>query len=634
MSGSSARSVSDTAGVADSNDTLLLEDQLMEEALSSKRKGAELQEEDRRLRSESKRLREESKRLRDEANRIEEKAKRVYSDSWKAFDASKSREFQALCLKLRRNDPSTTILPDANDFPTGYAQQLGLALKGNTHVSSILVRLGSSIPKLDDCGDSKSNFKETIGKLVDPLVQYIRASASLRRVTIYPASQDKFDETLAELFLGASLRNPNIEEISFESCRIPVRAFLAGNWQTTTSLKKFYFGSECHSDFSDEDRQLIGEAFQSFSLLQSLDIDIVDDSLVESIFDNVCSGNSKLEGLKVTLGNSPQPDIWSSLTSILYSTKEFQHLDFDSFHFEDEEMRELINGMTPQDNSNALTTVAELSLQDCPIDRSARQLLLDFMQTRVDPQLLVGNDTRPFSLRKLNFVDLSHSITQQWRISSRMLVSMLSVQQGDEEDDDDSDNQAQDDANYEWHPTIGSQVESLTLDPIDNDCFPRFFSRLAQESARIRLQKLKATRLRQQDVIGLAQCISKVESLRAFDVSLFQTSALPILISLRENGNIQSAVIEGTRPDETDLTSRVTQAYCDRNKCLDGLLLESSRTIELDQDDGPVTGASPVTSIGGKSFSPTLWAAALQVPDTQSSKVYRSLLSLCERIGD
>jgi hypothetical protein len=280
------------------------------------------------------------------------------------------------------------------------------------------------------------------------------------------------------------------------------------------------------------------------------------------------------------------PQIWPMLASVLRSTTAFKHLSLQCFRFHGENMRALISCLKQQDNPVPLSSVSELSLSDCLFQVGTRRLFLDFMHTRATPYLTDSSNSELLPLRKLNLCDGSISIRPECRLSTRTLVSMLCMQ------GDTDEQKARDDTHHEWHPTIGSQIESLTLDYV-NDLFPRFFSRMAQRSARIRLKELKATGLMRQDVIGLVQCLSQVQSLRALDVSLYDTSALPILIALRENGNILSVSIERTRTDEADLASKVTQAYCERNKCLDGLLLESSRSTEPDQDCVAATNGAP-----------------------------------------
>jgi hypothetical protein len=86
-------------------------------------------------------------------------------------------QLDALCFALRHsNDPSANLLP--RDYPVGYAQRLGQALQGNTHVSTIHVHLESMVPWPEN-GD-----RNEILEFVACFPSYI-ASGTAKRVVMH-----------------------------------------------------------------------------------------------------------------------------------------------------------------------------------------------------------------------------------------------------------------------------------------------------------------------------------------------------------------------------------------------------------------------------------------------------------------
>jgi hypothetical protein len=256
----SATSTSKIDGVTDDNDdTLLLEDQLKQRALTAETEGQ-------RLYKEADDVIIKCKRLREEADRLEQETKRLRSNAGDAYRLSRSLKFEALCHALRRNDPSIPTL-DSDRLPNGYAQQLGRALKGNTFVSSMDLCIEQSF-------DDNSNTKEQIDASVNPLVQYIEESESLKRVNIrrpnFLSEQHESDKIVAELFLGASLRNPKIETLIFDWGMIPARSFPTD--ALPTSLQSLVLSSDANDfyQYPDEDQQMIGQAFRYFTSLRTL----------------------------------------------------------------------------------------------------------------------------------------------------------------------------------------------------------------------------------------------------------------------------------------------------------------------------------------------------------------------------
>jgi hypothetical protein len=100
-----------------------------------------------------------------------------------------------MCLALRRNDPTVTELHVCTDDLLSF--QLGDALQGNTHVSSLKLELHNAFG-IDD---------------VSSLLKFVRQSQSLRKVRIVDNSEDI---PAAPAFLEALLQNPWITALEME----------------------------------------------------------------------------------------------------------------------------------------------------------------------------------------------------------------------------------------------------------------------------------------------------------------------------------------------------------------------------------------------------------------------------------
>jgi hypothetical protein len=175
-------------------------------------------------------LRTKVARLREEANEVEEQVKRLCRQSTDCDRIRESLEFDVLCLALQSNDAETTkVLGILVTYPEGYAERLGEALQGNTHVSHIDIEVAKLMPAIYD-----AQQMETI---VAPLLRYIRTSKSLRSVLMGANHADStLNARLHAAFLGAVFENQ--EHINELTCYSSVPAFPFSNGMRNDTFKK------------------------------------------------------------------------------------------------------------------------------------------------------------------------------------------------------------------------------------------------------------------------------------------------------------------------------------------------------------------------------------------------------------
>jgi hypothetical protein len=217
-------------------------------------------------------------------------------------------------------------------------------------------------------------------------------------------------------------------------------------------------------------------------------------------------------------------------------------------------------------------------------------------------------------------------------------------------------------------PTVGSQIQSLSVSP-RHSCLTGLYQGLADHAARIRIQKLNVAptywQTARENVASLALCIVKVSSLRHLEFVHFldANGDLPAttVASLKESGHVQSV--------SANVQSKIVHAYCNRNRILAQLLLESSAAGAKNKSESPAaTATAPVahkpesmslakrthSEMDGRSdkaaddesggattnsnkklklsLLPKLFKSAMQMPRLRPSMLTRTLLRLQESI--
>jgi hypothetical protein len=592
-------------GGSDSDDKNLLEEQLKQAAQTSKRKEEELEREIADLVRQTQRVRKTN--ARDEIEALESKSKRLKNESDEAHRLGESLEFEALCLALRRNDPTIKEIPDPDSsyiFPAGFAQPLGNVLQHNTHVSSITLYINKSVP----WGMDETNVREYVA----PLVGYLEIAA-LQYVTVWQS----FDGTNINpnhasvgLFVEACFRNQSLKTLEIGHCNVPARVF--GSIKSAISLQELFvsFGDV---QYTPPELQLIEDAFRHFPCLRKLHVKISNSAPVASILSGLCGAKCHLDDLELDDNHREAPPLlMSALSDLLHAVEPLGRLSFDGLLFSGQgTTSELIRGLTPGENSVAQMIVKELYFHNCSLDE---ELFVGFMHTRVSPQQ--GQD-----LSKTKPLDRLHIGSDGLvTISAVNLVSLLCPQPIDDD-------------KLEFYPTIGSQIKALVVD----EQVPGFLPLLAENANLIGLTSLCLDSPLVDDIGMLTQCISKLTSLRELKLSWFDEYPLAVLCALKVNWNLHSVIVHDDEAEPID--SPVAKAYCDRNQFLDQMLLDATRdelAAMAAHSDGNGTTTEYATTehvVGGTSLVPTLFQVANQIPSQRSTALIRSLGRLPESIG-
>lgn len=208
-------------------------------------------------RLQSNELRKKAARLKEEATEVEKQAKRLCVQASDCCRLCDTLEFDALCLALQRNDADTTVVPRRYSYPIGYSQRLGEALQGNTQVSELTIDLSKLTPAFFEACKLEN--------IIDPLIQYIQTSESIRKVVLCSDRSDIAVNELKIAFLNAVFENgKRIKELD---CYVIVPGFVFYNGMPSATLQKLdiEFG---HS--SERERVAIASAFSSSSSLEKL----------------------------------------------------------------------------------------------------------------------------------------------------------------------------------------------------------------------------------------------------------------------------------------------------------------------------------------------------------------------------
>jgi hypothetical protein len=593
-----------------------LEESLRQAASSSKLEAERCEEEQDRVQG-------ELKRLRNAVDRLESESKRLRFSQEEAGRLTKTLEFEAICMALRRNEPSLVELPRAYAFPVGYAEPLGQSLDKNTHVSSIDIDCVNLMPLTYK---KESNNQEKKKRTVDPLVKFLRTSVTLRRVVFHRwydgvLSGSKVGKALYKILVGACFRNRYIQDLIVDYGCLPMTSLR--KCRLTTSLKTLHISVSSPTHFWQEDLQLIMSTFRAFSSLSNLLISGEHLSVMEAMLRGVLAAGCQLEELDLDCTNvddDPVPELWQTLSALLSSTRQMSHLHLRNVRFDTQNMRELVSGFMRRADGTLQISISKLTLHECRFSSDATRLLVEFMNTRVEPQ---GNGS-PCLTSMLRDLVIDNTDSGCTDLSSTALISMLCMQP--------ALGLAPAASEEKWCPTIGSQIHSLSLNPFE-DCFPEFFDLVEECSSRINLTKLEMSNIYDnEEVLRIAKFIPIIKSLRTLNMDSFMedvSSVSPILSALRENGNVTSIAMEYSGSAvKSDSAIKLAEAYAKRNQCLDELLLKSTASEE--EICPEVIHAE---SVAGKSLHPTLMEAAKQIPCNRASRLLHTLCFLGDSIG-
>lgn len=273
---------------------------------------------------------------------------------------------------------------------------------------------------------------DLIQQYLDPLVQYLSTSTSLRNVSFSNGEEDDDDDedekdgndddgndtdnnendaqndeadaasTVAELLAPACFQNGNIVELKLFSADLPLRA-LTDLHRAGTSLTKLTINMSNEDTYTAPDRAMIANAFGGFTQLTDLTIKFPDANLGEEILSSLLTiEDSKLTHLALFFtyaGNTLA--FWWALVAFLDKRhhQPLQQLSLGFFQFDRQTMPVLIRGLTGPpsvltgtdtvegdgtlDAARLITTTCMLRFADCIFDDDAKRLFLELMQTKV-----------------------------------------------------------------------------------------------------------------------------------------------------------------------------------------------------------------------------------------------------------
>jgi hypothetical protein len=574
-------SMSDVHEESSSAKSNSMEKHLQQTALVALREKEQLEAQAGQADEEEARCYQKSVHYMDRSTEAQERAKRLRVEAVEAQRMHDSLQFDALCRTLRRNDPTKTAIRCA-DFPVGYAQRLGEALRDNTHVSSIEVDLRQMVPPFIGL--------QQISSFVAPLLRYIRSAKALRSFSI--SSDNDEDDASSRVLVKEILealfeKQAGIDKITSHTS-VPIK-ILINAIQSSSGLDiRLGYAS------SREERRAISYAFRSsISSLVNLRIDCDSASVITAILTGLKASNSKLQELTLCC-ESCRDACWVALSEFTHATTFLTHLQVEEQEFDEEQMGSFLHCLKNQ------SSISKLSLVECSMDSDAMHLLKRFMRTRKEGDALGVSSLRDLVLDSVD-IDPHGTTFRPGSLFASMFWSRRISQERRESQLPPN--------TKELRSTIGSHIRSLSLGPVDGG----FVRALARNAHRLALTSLSVCVLDLEDCMHLAQCISKNLSLQEMKIDcmdVVEEDRYPILWSLRSNGTLQTVTIDG------EVESMCTNSFCLRNKLLGQML----RDLTVNH-----RSAAP--------FLPSLLECAKQVSATRASTVLSTLVNLGGFVG-
>jgi hypothetical protein len=476
-----------------------------------------------------------------------EPIKKGYQVVAKAKRAALSLKFKLLCWRIQDNDPSVVSLNDESEFVDGYDEALGVALQGNTCISSIsiycyMLHAYCQISPQYIHFVNTSKFLTSVSlnghhlhsrprkELVDPVLCAIASNPSIKDVTL-DLSLDP--ETLATFVRNAkSVRRLTID-------------FVFAHW------KDIYQCSET----------VLAEAFSGAEALQSLTFLLFTDKLLP-VLEGLLERCSSLQEFKLIMRNGGETgsQSWETACRLIHSSKSLQHLELGNVAFKTEWMEKLVHPFMDHDGSagSPCPLLSKLVLRECCYKPGACSALVSLMQTKGSPmalrQLVLDGDSGYNSLRRgSDEADIGQFV---YPMISAMSLNIAPT----------------------WIPTIGSQVQALT---IHHYCrgFSGLLDKMGQCAHGINLQRLELYGMDYDNFEELSRNLPRLTFVKSLGLGAYchekTKVANLVLHMLRENDHVcyLSMLEEMPKPDSGDPDPRfmdaarfqLAQAYCQRN---------------------------------------------------------------------
>jgi hypothetical protein len=567
------------------------------------KEASDLSRESRELLRESARLQRESVRLQKVARLKEERSVQLRTDCGTIRHLQETSALERLCCSLQQNDPriSTLDLERLQSIlPGNYTETIGVALRGNTHIASMM--LTGSIVDRDDTEVSK--------RKATPFIHYIRTSNSIRQVAL-----NIYDERLTSEILIAIGNSPSVEQLTLENVLPP--AGFHHLMATTRSLKTLVFNVNV-GDLYLQNSDWMVQAFSVNKTLQSLTIGHEAGGSLQGHLGPVLkgialSGTNALRVLDLYCGrwwSVESTQEGSLLCQVLRTINSLRHLMVEGMHFNKELMREFVGCLRKPTNSDLkCSSITKLSFSYCyGVDLQ----FIELMRSKT----IQGDKTSSWTSSLLELSVLS---------TDNVLQPLASARHGTHKDESNGNNQ---DMPY-YCPTIAEQLTWLHI-TLKHHTVQLFLP----HPSIMRFEELHLHSTDQSDCNELENVIPYLPFLK---ILCMETTYDPndvsqiILDVLRQSGNLHSTSICQDRrygglrfhPDNVQMAS----AYCERNQQMHMLLLDTPSSLKA--SDNSCVSPSHM-NISTKALYPLLLAVTKQFPTLRLG----ALLAFLLRIGD
>jgi hypothetical protein len=483
--------------------------------------------------------------------------------------AANDREFRTICKELKCNDPTVTELVVSFEVSMGYGKSLGLALHGNSHLTTLQLSVHTLL------SSKELHTESALG-----LINFIRSSPSLQTVNLrhhptlrrtwllhtrrsrsLPPHHTQRNKILVERILHAVVENEGCESFTYKGCLHDPLLLVNLLKAPHIKLLDMEIG---HVEDTAAQQQIVdayrmNETLEDITLHKWKYMELNLKVLIQ------LGHHPRLQRLRLSsfcdrgmsIGNVP------ALAHLLSRTRSLQVLTLEFLRFDKVSIEVFLAALTCN------RTVTALYLRSCKMDEEATRVFTGFVRENANCN---GNTLRLLSLELVSLA--SYPI-------DNALLSMMR----------------------------GSSLENLhlTICPGWGDT-SNLFSCLSENASVIRLTKLVVVIAANGELRKLNQFLLQTTTLTEiciYPLAHIDTSVHVVLAGLRQNGSLQTTDMDIFN----DLESQFVSACCRRNTCISSVIAEaSSSTCRR----APSFGADAMQDDNSVALLPSLFQVAKQ----------------------
>jgi hypothetical protein len=499
--------------------------------------------------------------------------------------------FEDLCLALRRNDPSVTEVVGGRHrqgfinpvkLTNANARRLGVALQGNSHVTSIVLDL---FPFEEDAADSDSAAL---------LLQFIRDSPSLQDVKLgrFYLGHTMSDPILRPFFFAIA-ENSVIQKLELRSVAIDLIGFVTLMKRAQSLNELIIF----HCDFGNvAARELAAKALGAHLTLESLNIQTLHDDrdMVKPFLLHLGTHPCLRELTLWCAGDPPSLGHVDAVAYFLRTSRTLVTLFLYEYKFNKDIFEPILKGIHL---SESLTC---LRIESCSFDLESTMLFQDILKPKNDDS----------TIREL----LLGEVTFDQRPLGSVVATILSPKQVD-------------DVNGSKKGEILS-LDMLVIRGKPDDDLQSFFEILGDKATSMRLQcvRLNGGRLDLSGCDALAACLPKL-------IYLSKLAILNVAAPALNGSSVHKKRLLGALKQNwslLDVQMTTSQSEIDERRLFTGndlwhlhLYIKRNRTIP----------ALVADSTMDRYLFPKLFEAAKQAPRTAPNSILIGLLALGDTVG-